>query len=182
MSETISSTNSNGHPAQSFGSAPAFTLDAIGTTRKVTLQEFAGKPVVLVFNTADSAEQANALNTAIRAQQPDYRTLPILTVVDLHSVPKLFRSIARNAMQKSYSQAVAAARAAMQAGGMPTPADMSQVVTILPDWDGSVTKQFGVGDVSKNAALVLVDARGEIRARGHGESIVPQILNALTAA
>ena len=171
--------NGNGHQTQSLGSAPAFTLDVIGTTRRISSKEFAGKPVVLVFNTADSAEQANARNNAIRAEYPDYRTLPILTIVDLHGVPKLFRSVARNTMQKSFSQAVAAARAAMQAGGMPTPDDMSQVVTILPDWDGSVTQQFGVGDVSKNAAMVLLDARGEILARGQDENILIQVMSRL---
>jgi prolycopene isomerase len=103
MSETTPTPKNNGNgnrrQPQSLGSAPAFTLDAVATTRKVTLNEFAGKPVALIFNTADSAEQANALNNALRAQYPDYRVLPILTVVDLRSVPKLFRSVARNAMQ-----------------------------------------------------------------------------------
>jgi hypothetical protein len=168
--------------AKSLGTAPAFKLDAIGTTRKVSLQEFAGKPVILVFNNAESAEQADKLNNAIRAQYRDYRTLPIITVVDLHSVPKLFRSVARSSMQKSFTQAATAARSEMQAGGMQTPDDMSHVVTILPDWDGSVTKQYGIGDVTKSAAMVLIDAQGEIIVRGWGETTVPEVLAALAAA
>ena len=142
--------------------APAFALDVIGGTRKVSLADFTGRPLVLLFNSPKTAEQANAINLRLRSRQPDHRALPIITVVDLRSVPRPFRGIARGSMEKSYNEAVAAARRDFAAQGTQPPADMTEVVCIAPDWDGKVTAAYGVGDLNQDAVAVLVGPDGAI--------------------
>ena len=91
-------------PAATGVSAPDFALDVIGGTRKVRLADFAGRPVVLLFNSAKTAEEANAINLRLRSRQPDHRALPIVTVVSSRGIPQPFRGIAHGSMEKSYTR------------------------------------------------------------------------------
>ena len=158
--------------------APAFALDVIGGKRKVSLADFTGRPLVLLFNSPKTAEQANAINFRLRSRQSDHRALPIITVVDLRSVPRPFRGIARGSMEKSYNEAVAAARRDFAAQGTQPPADMTEVVCIAPDWDGKVTAAYGVGDLNQDAVAVLVSSDGAIVGRGRGAEAAEKLLAA----
>ncbi len=158
--------------------APAFALDVIGGTRKMSLADFTGRPLVLLFNSPKTAEQANAINFRLRSRQPDHRALPIITVVDLRSVPRPFRGIARGSMEKSYNEAVAAARRDFAAQGTQPPADMTEVVCIAPDWDGKVTAAYGVGDLNQDAVAVLVGSDGAIIGQGRGAEAAEKLLGA----
>lgn len=70
-------------PGRLYMPAPAFALEVIGGTRQVQLSDFAGRPVVLLFNWAKTAEAADAVNLRLRSRQPDHRMLPIVTVVEI---------------------------------------------------------------------------------------------------
>jgi phytoene desaturase len=133
---------------------PDVTLKAIGSGREVALRGI-GKPAVLLFHTQETAEEAAKVNAAIRAvkacQTPDQ--LFIANVVDLHSVPKLFRSFAENAMKDSYKKA---------AETLPAEANPAEYVLILPDWDGSLTQAAGMKDVDKVAGVVVLDNGGHV--------------------
>ena len=160
-------------PAQQ---APVFALEVIGGTRQVKLSDFAGRPVVLLFNSAKTAEAANAVNLRLRSRQPDHRALPIVTVVDLHGVPKPFRGIARGSMKKSYSEAVTAAHQDFAAHGKQPPADMTEVVCIAPDWDGKVAAAYGVGNLDQDVVAVLIGPDGTIVGKGRGIEAAAQLL------
>jgi hypothetical protein len=133
---------------------PDVTLKAIGSGREVALRGI-GKPAVLLFHTQETADEAAKVNAAIRAvkacQTPDQ--LFIANVVDLHAVPKLFRSFAENAMKDSYKQA---------AETLPAEANPAEYVLILPDWDGSLTKSAGMKDVDKTAGVIVLDDGGHV--------------------
>jgi hypothetical protein len=133
---------------------PDVTLKAIGSAREVALRGI-GKPAVLLFHTQETAEEAAKINAAIRAvkdcQTPDQ--LFIANVVDLHAVPKLFRSFAENAMKDSYKKA---------AETLPAGANPVEYILILPDWDASLTKAIGMKDVDKTAGVVVLDAGGHV--------------------
>lgn len=155
-------------PATPAGSAPEFALDVIGTTRKVRLADFAGRPLILLFNSAKTAEEASAINLRLRNNQPDHYALPIVTVVNLRGIPRPFRGIARGSMEKSYAEAVTAARQGFAARGVRPPADMTEVVCIAPDWDGKVVAAYRVGDLNQDAVAVLVGPDGAIVGQGRG--------------
>jgi all-trans-retinol 13,14-reductase len=134
--------------------APALTLKAAGSGREVTLNAIS-KRAVLLFHTADTAESAERINQAVRgvaAYQPA-EALAILNVVDLHSVPKLFRSFAEKSMRESFEKASKA---------IPQGQNPRDYVIILPDWDGKVTQGFGLGDTSKVVGLAVLDERGGV--------------------
>ncbi|MBI5294466.1 MAG: NAD(P)/FAD-dependent oxidoreductase [Chloroflexi bacterium] len=133
-------------------SAPAVTLKTSGSGREVTLNAI-GKRSVLIFHTADTSEDAERINQAIRAVE-EYQpceSVTIANVVDLHSVPKLFRSFAEKSMRESYDKA---------SKSIPQGQDPQDYVIILPDWDGKATQGFGLGDTSKVVGLAVLDAQG----------------------
>ena len=135
-------------------SAPAVTLKAAGSGREVTLNAI-GKRSVLIFHTADTSEDAERINQAIRAvaEYQACESVTIINVVDLRSVPKLFRSFAEKSMRESYDKA---------SKSIPQGEDPQNYIIILPDWDGKVTKGFGLGDTSKVVGLAVLDAQGGV--------------------
>ena len=138
----------------SSSSAPAVTLKAAGSGREVTLDSI-GKRSILLFHTADTSEEAQRINQAVRAVD-EYQactSITIANVVDLHSVPKLFRGFAEKSMRDSFEKA---------SKSIPQGQDPQDYVIILPDWDGKTTKGFGLGDTSKVVGLAVLDEQGGV--------------------
>ncbi len=135
-------------------SAPAVTLKAAGSGREVTLNAI-GKRSVLIFHTADTSEDAERINQAIRAvdEYQPCESVTIINVVDLRSVPKLFRSFAEKSMRESYDKA---------SKSIPQGQNPQDYVIILPDWDGKATQGFGLGDTSKVVGLAVLDEQGGV--------------------
>ncbi|MFZ5881084.1 MAG: phytoene desaturase family protein [Chloroflexota bacterium] len=144
------------------------SMRAVGSNREVNLDAL-GRPAVLLFHTQETAEQAAAVNSSLRAQS-DYQScdsLFIANVVDLRAVPKLFRGFAEKAMKESYDKA---------ASSLPAGARPEEYVLILPDWDGSVTNTIGLKEVNKNAGVVVLDANGGIMGTCQGDGLVAESL------
>jgi all-trans-retinol 13,14-reductase len=138
----------------SSASAPAVIIKASGSGREVTLNAI-GKRSVLIFHTADTSEDAERINQAIRAvdgYQP-CESVTIANIVDLRSVPKLFRSFAEKSMRDSYNNA---------SKSIPQGQNPQDYVIILPDWDGKATQGFGLGDTSKVVGLAVLDEQGRV--------------------
>lgn len=137
------------------GDSPAVTLKAAGSGREISLNKI-GKHAVLIFHAQETADAAAQINEAIRAQSnyASCDSVLIANVVDLHAVPKLFRGFAEKAMKESYDKA-----AAVLAERGLAPRDYA---IILPDWDGSVTKTFGLKGANKTAGLAVLDANGKL--------------------
>jgi hypothetical protein len=155
--------------------APNFTLNHI-KGHPVSLSDFRGRTVVLIFAGRDSAEQSRQISTTLRRTYgPDQ--LPLIQVLDLHALPKMLQGIARGQVEKAYQEVAQEVTTSLQATGRPMPPDMSQVVIILPDWDGKVTSSFGLSGVDKQAVAVAVDGNGYIRGYGAGAQGGEQVLN-----
>jgi hypothetical protein len=45
---------------------------------------------------------------------------------------------------------------------IPQGQDPQDCIIILPDWDGKVTKGFGLGDMSKVVGLAVLDKQGGV--------------------
>ena len=148
------------------------TMKAIGSNREVTLHAI-GKRSVLLFHTADTSEDAERINQAIRAVD-EYQlceSVTIANVVDLHSVPKLFRSFAEKSMRESYDKV---------GKSISQGQDPQDYVIILPDWDGKTTKGFGLEDTSKVVGLAVLDAQGCVVGTYQGDEPELHALELLT--
>ena len=154
--------------------APNFTLQHIAG-RNVSLSEFQGRTIVMVFSGRDSVEQAQQIGQTIRSRY-DLYALPIVSVLDMHGIPRMMQGLAKGRIQGGYEELVKTATNALQAAGKPMPADPSQAIIMLPDWDGSVTKSYGLQAVDQQAVAVLIDGNGYIRGYGAGAQGGDQIL------
>lgn len=154
--------------------APNFTLQHV-TGRNVSLSEFQGRTVVMVFSGRDSVEQAQKIGQSIRARYDVY-ALPIISVLDMHGIPRMMQGLAKGRVQSGYDELVKIAANTLQASGKQLPADPSQVIIMLPDWDGNVTKSFGLQAVDQQAVAVLIDGNGYIRGYGAGAQGGDQVL------
>lgn len=155
--------------------APNFTLNHV-KGHPVSLSDFRGRTIVLIFGGRDSAEQSRQISTTLRrSYSPDQ--LPLIQVLDLHALPKMLQGIAKGQVEKAYQEAAQEAATNLQAAGRPVPPDMAQAVIILPDWDGKVTSSFGLSGVDKQAVAVAVDGGGFIRGYGAGAQGGEQVLS-----
>jgi hypothetical protein len=157
-------------PAQ----APDFTLDHIAG-HQVSLSEFSGRRFVITFGGRESAEQIkDGIATLRQSHLPD--SLPIVGISDLRAAPRPARILVKSQLKKAYEEAVQANAADHERAGRAASADPSQDVLILLDWSGEVVDSYGVADVDKEAAAVLVAADGSIVGAGTGPQFAEQIL------
>lgn len=154
--------------------APNFTLNHV-VGHPVSLGDFRGRPVVLIFGGKESSEQSRQIARTIRSRYTGEQ-LPMVSILDMSSVPRLVQPIARGQIGKAYQEAVKDMTADQQAAGLPVPADPSREIIMLPDWNGSVIKSFGLSGLDRQAVVVLVDGEGYIRGYGAGMQGGEQIL------
>ena len=131
---------------------PDITLTAAGSDRQIALARI-GIPTVLIFHDQNTALVVSQINEAVRIVYPLASSVATASVVDLRTVPKLFRSIAKREMKKIY---------AASAEHLPATLNPEDYILILPDWDGAVHKAMNINDTSKNAAIVVLDGSGQI--------------------
>jgi hypothetical protein len=160
--------------------APDFTLEHI-LGHEVSLSDYKGKRVVVTFGGRDSAGQIEqGISTMRKTYDPD--ELTIVSISDLRAAPRPARIIVKNQVKKAYEGAVKALDADLQSMGKPARQEPSKDVIMLLDWSGSVTDQFGLTGVDKEAAAVVVDGDGKVIGSGTGDELGPEILAVLTAS
>ncbi len=154
--------------------APDFTLDHLHG-HSVSLSDFAGRTVVLIFGGKNSAPQIKQAAMAIRAAfDPD--ELPIVGVSDLQAAPRAARIIVKSQLKKAFEEAVRDETEALAAAGKPPRADPAKDVIMLLDWKGDAVNAFGLTDVENEAVGVLVDGDRRVLGSGSGEQLGPEIL------
>jgi peroxiredoxin len=157
--------------------APEFTLDHI-LGHKVSLSDYKGKTVVVTFGGRESAPQIeNGIGAIRKTYDPDQLT--IIGVSDVRAAPRPARILVKNQIKKAYEGAVKAQDADLQAAGKPARETPEQDVIMLLDWDGSVTDQFGLTGVDKEAAAVVVNGEGNVVGSGTGDQLGEQVIAAL---
>ncbi len=130
----------------------SLTLTAVQSNREINLKA-PGQTAVLICHTQDTREAAKTVNLAVRRQYPLATDVMIASVIDLSGIPRMFRKIAESAMEKAYQK---------MAASLPAGFDPADYLLMLPDWDGAVTQAFGLSGVAKQAAVVVLDANGDI--------------------
>jgi hypothetical protein len=154
--------------------APDFTLDHIAG-HKVSLSDFSGQRIVILFGGRESAEQVkDGIATIRRTHLPD--ALPIVGVSDLRAAPRPARILVKSQLKKAYEEAIQANAADLEGAGRPAPADPSGDVVILMDWSGEVVDSYGAVDVEHEAAAILVAPDGSVVGSGTGTQLGEQIL------
>ena len=160
--------------------APDFTLDHI-LGHSVSLGEFRGRTVIVMFGGRDSSEQIKKAAQTIRDDHhPD--DLPILSVSDLEAVPRPARIIAKSQLKKAFEEAVRDQSAQLEAAGKQPPEDPAKSIVMLMDWSGEVVSSYGMSGVDKEAAGVVVDGDGQIRGSGSGEQLGDELKAALPSS
>jgi hypothetical protein len=155
--------------------APDFTLEHI-LGHEVSLSDFRGRKVVVVFGGRESAEQVKEGIGAIRrVRGPD--DLPVIGVSDLRAAPRPARIIVKSQLKKAYEGAVKEEAAFAEAAGWQAPEDPSKSVIMLMDWGGEVTDSFGLSGVDQEAVGVVVDADGRIVGSGRGATLGEDVLS-----
>lgn len=154
--------------------APDFTLTHV-EGRSVSLGDFRGRKLVAVFASRESGDQARKITRTLR-DRFSHDELATISILDMHSLPKMMHPVVKGLLKKAYGEAVGQLTAELRAKGEPPPADPSQFVVMLPDWDGKVTASFGINDVKKQAVAVLIDENGRRVGSGAGDQAATQIL------
>ena len=150
--------------------APDFYLIAAGSGRRVRLRELAGRKVVLVFHLQGTAPTARAMNRAVRERFPDPEEVFIASVIDLSIIPPLYWMTVGLVLNSAYEQA---------ARELPPDVDPAEYLVILPDWGGRVSRDYGVRNTGRAAAIVVVDGDSNVTLSYQGERPVEAVLEAL---
>ena len=145
---------------------PSTTLTAAGSARKIDLRALPS-PSLFVFHGENNTDIVAEVNAALRGEFPDAAQLLIASVVDLHHIPRVFRSMANRAMNQAYTRS---------AELIPSELDPVQYVVILPDWDGSAAKSAGFDAVGENAGIAVADVDGNLHRALQGKEAIEQAL------
>ncbi|MDP8900501.1 MAG: hypothetical protein M3N33_05025 [Actinomycetota bacterium] len=134
------------------------------------LHDLAGRKAVLVFHLQGTAPTARAMNRAVRARFPDPAVVFVASVIDLSMVPTLYWMTVGLVLGSAYEQA---------ARELPSDVDPADYVVILPDWGGRVSRDYGVRNTGRAAAIVALDGDSNVTLSYQGERPVEAVLEAL---
>lgn len=146
--------------------APGFKLAAVKSGREVSPKDCSGYVLGLIFHDRETSQAVIDIQTLVRPEYPD-TGLTLASVVDVSRVPRLLRGVARPFLEGIYDDA---------AKQMPKELKPEDYIFLLPDWDGKVTKSFGVKNQDKVAALVVVDRDGIVSGSYQGPEPGPAML------
>lgn len=148
------------------------TLTAIGTGRTLDIAALDAPLVCICFAQATQTG-TEAIEAAVRARHATATDVLIAFVVDLHTVPGLFRGIADGILKSEYEKAVA---------GLPPDQTPYDDVIILPDWDGGFIGALGFErDVSAQHGVAVFGTDGTLLGTAQGDGAAEATLSLLTA-
>jgi hypothetical protein len=131
---------------------PHPAISAVGTRRNVDVAALDRPAVFLCFAEA-TQHDADPIEAAVRQRFSAAEVL-VGHVVDLHTVPRMFRGVAERILNSEYEKAVAT---------LPAGETAEDYVVILPDWDGAFIQSLGfTEDVSKRLAVAVFGQDGRL--------------------
>ena len=152
------------------GRAPDFDLLAAGSGRRVRMRDLADRKVVLVFHLQGTAPTAREINRAVRERFPDPGEVLVASVIDLSIVPPVYWLTVGLVLGSAYEQATRE---------LPPDVDPADYLVILPDWGGRVSRDYGVRNTGRAAAIVIVDEGSNVILSSQGERPVAAVLEVL---
>jgi hypothetical protein len=148
-------------------------MTAVVSERRIGLPQLQGQVLVLLFHDANSTHVIEPVNAAVRQALYDGETVLVASVVNLKAVPRLLRPMVTKIVEKAYHDATS---------HVPDHMDSADYIVILLDWDGQLTRKYGVG---RQPTVVVVDQEGDVATHHAGDDLagaVMEILPHLTAA
>lgn len=136
--------------------APTFEMQAVVSQRAVGLPRDAGRVLVLIFHDQNGTDVIEPVNSVVRRALYSAEDVLVASVVNLRSVPSLLRPMVGKIVERAYHQA---------AEHVPERMDSADYIVILLDWDGQVTRRYGVDG---RPSVVVVDQDGDIAAYHRG--------------
>jgi hypothetical protein len=133
------------------------TLEAVGTQRTIDVAAL-DRPAVFICYAEATQHGADAIEAAVRERHAASEVL-VAHVIDLHTVPSMFRSVARNILSSEYEKAVAE---------LPPGETAQDYVVILPDWDAAFVTAIGLEDVTKQLGVAVFATDGALRGLAQG--------------
>lgn len=149
--------------------APYFRALAAGSGREVSLWTCAGRRLVLIFHSQNTAHVAEQVNRAVRESYPSSESVVVASVVDLSGVPSIYWLTASMMIGQAYERA---------SREIP-PVDPADYVLILQDWGGLISRKFGIREVNREAAVVVIDENANTSGFYEGREPVEAVLGAL---
>ena len=143
-------------------------LEAVGTQRIIDPAKL-DRPGVFICYSEATQQGAEAIEAAVRERHAASEVL-VAHVIDLHTVPGLFRGVARNIMNTEYEKAVAR---------LPPGETEQDYVIILPDWDATFVTATGLEDVTKRLGAAVFAKDGVLRGLGQGEDAASRTVELL---
>ena len=150
--------------------APYFNLLAAGSGRRVSTRETLGRKVVLIHHLQGTAPTAREINRAVREVHPDPEEVLIASVIDLSIVPPVYWLSVSLVLNTAYDKAAAE---------IPSAADPTEYVVILPDWAGLVSRKYDVRNTGRAAAVIVANEDATIAGSYQGERPVDAVMEML---
>lgn len=145
---------------------PAVTLTAIGSGRKIILNKI-GTPAVLIFHGRGNSEASQDVNRPVRDKYPDASDLLVASILDLHIAPRLLRGVVEAFIRDAYEDACKK----LPDGLLPR-----DYLILLPDWDGKLSKSFGLKDTDRQAGVVVLDSQANVVGVYQGKDLAAQTM------
>jgi hypothetical protein len=146
------------------------SLQAVGTDRAIDVASL-DRPAVFICYAESTQHGAAAIEAAVRAQHTAAQVL-VAHVIDLHTVPSLFRSVARGILNSEYEKAVAE---------LPPGEAASDHVVILPDWDAAFVTATGLDDVAQRLGVAVFAANGTQLGLAQGDGAAAEVMQLLSS-
>ena len=131
---------------------PDVTMKAFGHGRELPLAAL-GVAAMYTCVARETSDQPQPVARAVRDAYPSADQVLVISIADLRKIPMLLKPIVDQLMKSNYKNAVEN----LQPGR--TPEDH---VLILPDYDGDFLGPLGIEDVTKQIAVVVADASGNV--------------------
>jgi hypothetical protein len=153
-------------------SGPDITAPAVRTNLCANRAWVDGRPVVVVFHGRDNRDAARALVQSVRNVYRHATSVVTVNVVDLSMFPRVLRRVVNSDLEKAFDA---------EAANLPGDRDPESHVIIVADYDGSLTRAWGVSDADTVVSAVVLDGDWLIRERSREPGLDHTVLAALGA-
>jgi hypothetical protein len=150
---------------------PYPTLEAVGSSRIVDVASL-DRPAVFICFAETTQHDAEPVEAAVRARYTASQVL-VGHVIDLHTVPSLFRGMARGILDQEHAKAVAE---------LPPGETAEDYVVLLPDWGGALVSALGLDDVSQHLGVAVFAVGGTLLGTVQGEDVPAETILLLDQA
>jgi hypothetical protein len=133
----------------------------------------AGRPVAVLFHGRENQDEARGIIQVIRNKWRNAETLVTVNLVDVSMFPRLMRKLVNFDLGKVFDA---------EETNLPDDLDPESHIVIVPDFDGKMTKAWGVSEAATVVSGIVVDSDGQICARASGPEVESVVMRALADA